>query len=186
MSTLRWGSTWSFLVLLVVVLLGTELRAGATVTGTPTPEQCGQVTDAGSPVASPDARSATPAAGTPVTSGDLAQVLDALSARGITVAAEEVIDQEVLSADQVTRLVLSGGSLAGPAEVQVYAYATAEDRAADAARITPDGNLTTVMISWIAPPHFFCGERVIILYLGDDPAMMAVLTELFGPQFAGQ
>ena len=41
-------------------------------------------------------------------------------------------------------------------------------------------------ISWIAPPHFFRKERVIVLYLGTDAKVLAVLTELLGAQFAGR
>lgn len=39
---------------------------------------------------------------------------------------------------------------------------------------------------WAAPPHFFRKERAFVLFLGDDPAMLDLLTQLLGPQFAGR
>ena len=41
------------------------------------------------------------------------------------------------------------------------------------------------MITWVAPPHFFHRERVVALYTGSDRALLTLLTEALGPQFAG-
>ena len=38
---------------------------------------------------------------------------------------------------------------------------------------------------WMATPHFFKSGKLIVLYLGDDVAVMTLLTGLLGPQFAG-
>ena len=56
---------------------------------------------------------------------------------------------------------------------------------ADAAQIGPDGNPRTTMVTWIAPPHFFRADRLIVLYIGDDPTVVDLLTALLGPPFAG-
>ena len=92
-----------------------------------------------------------------------------------------------------TLLRLSGGDLAAPAEVESYNY---DDRdldtngaaaaQADAAQIQPDGQPKTGSVAWPAPPHFFLKERVLVLYVGSDPTVLARLTDLLGPQFAGQ
>lgn len=90
-------------------------------------------------------------------------------------------------------LLVSGCTLAQPAELQSFWYHTddlhtdglraAED---DAHGIGADGQPTGMAIAWAASPHFFRKERAFALYLGDDPALLALLTELLGPQFAGR
>ena len=90
-------------------------------------------------------------------------------------------------------LRVSGCTLAQPAELQSFWYHTdslhtdglraAEE---DARGINPDGQPSAMAITWPAPPHFFRKERAFVLYLGDDQAMIALLTELLGPQFAGR
>lgn len=41
-------------------------------------------------------------------------------------------------------------------------------------------------VAWAAAPHFFRKERAFVLYLGNDPAIIGLLTKLLGPQFAGR
>lgn len=93
------------------------------------------------------------------------------------------------------RLRLSGGALAQPAELEVYIYGDPVQATADAARVQPDttvrwtepdGNVKTISFAWVAPPHFFQRERFLVIYTGADPAVLALLTNLFGPQFAGR
>ena len=85
---------------------------------------------------------------------------------------------------------LSGGSLPAPAEVQVYEYADEAAAAADAARVSPDGSHfghpPTISVNWAAPPHFHRAGRLIVLYVGSDPAVLRVLEAVLGPQFAGR
>jgi hypothetical protein len=38
---------------------------------------------------------------------------------------------------------------------------------------------------WISAPHFFRGNRLIVLYVGTDAGVIAPLQRLLGPQFAG-
>jgi hypothetical protein len=55
-----------------------------------------------------------------------------------------------------------------------------------AAAVSDDG--TTIagrVIDWPATPHFFREGRIIVLYLGDDPQVLSVLTAFLGPQIAG-
>ena len=182
----RAGAGSLILIIVATLWFGIGGPAGATVHGTPTPASCARAGSEGSPIASPSSEQATPIAESVESPADYAAFLAALAAEAVHVETEEELQQEFFTAEQITRLVLTGGPLAGPAELQVYEYTDAEARAADAAQITPDGNLTTVMITWIAPPHFFCGERIIVLYLGDDPAAIELFTDLLGPQFAGR
>jgi hypothetical protein len=81
---------------------------------------------------------------------------------------------------------LSGGTLAAPADVQLFEYGTAEAAATDAHQIRADGSGNpTMIIDWIAPPHFFVKGRVLAIYLGNDRAVVNLLGSLLGPQFAG-
>lgn len=72
-----------------------------------------------------------------------------------------------------------------PAEIQVFEYGDSESAAADAAEIGPDGNPSTTMISWLATPHFYRSDHLIVLYVGDDQAVVDLLSTLLGPPFAG-
>ena len=171
-------------VLLAIASIGSSGQRGAAQSASPSPSGC-----AGGPGGTPVAASpsaATPGAPATTSPGDAAGLLAALEERGLRIETDEPVQEAFFNAEQVRRLVVSGGSLSGPAELQVFEYADPATRAEDASQVTPDGNLQTVMIEWIAPPHFFCGERLIVIYLGDDPAAIGLLTELFGPQFAGR
>jgi hypothetical protein len=39
---------------------------------------------------------------------------------------------------------------------------------------------------WIAPPHFFKSGRLIVLYIGEAPAVLEALADTLGPQFPGK
>ncbi len=94
-----------------------------------------------------------------------------------------------------SRLRLSGGILAAPAELTVYRYTDAVIAAEDAGRVQPDttikwtepdGNVRTISYAWVAPPHFFLRDTTLVLYTGNDNAVLTVLTDILGPQFAGR
>ncbi len=70
--------------------------------------------------------------------------------------------------------------------IRFYVFDTAE--ATDHARslISPDGEwIAGEKIEWYAPTHFFLGDHMIIHYVGTSPAIRSLLTQRFGPQFAG-
>ena len=71
-------------------------------------------------------------------------------------------------------------------EVSVYVYPTAEDRAAVAARIDPKdpSNLGTAIVEWAGDPRFWQGDRLIVLYLGSDPAVEGGISSILGQPFA--
>lgn len=73
------------------------------------------------------------------------------------------------------------------ADVQVFEYESAEAMEADAAQVSTDGgSVGTSMVTWIAPPHFFKSGRVLVLYIGEDTALLDLLRSLLGEQFAGK
>ncbi len=140
--------------------------------------------------ASPSPHIATPAA--PVEQSAFAEQL---RGKGFTVERVAEAWQPFLRTYGAT-LRLSGGGLAQPAEqLQAYVYDDPALAAADAQRVQPDtsarwtepdGRETTATFVWVAPPHFFQEGRVFVLYAGTDQTVLAILTELLGPQFAGR
>jgi hypothetical protein len=109
--------------------------------------------------------------------------MEALPGSGVTVQFAEILPQSSTPYFSVpaARLLVNGAS------VQVYEYATVSDADADAARISKDGgSIATTLIHWISTPHFFRGNRIIVLYVGTDAELLRALQGLLGPQFAGR
>jgi hypothetical protein len=114
---------------------------------------------------------------------DETSLLAALRQRGLAVEATGAVQQPFLHAPG-TVYRIRGGTLPLPAEIQSYAYADSAVAAEDAAQIGPDGQPRTVQVDWVAPPHFFRRDRVLVIYAGKDEAVLSLLTEVLGPQFA--
>jgi hypothetical protein len=73
------------------------------------------------------------------------------------------------------------------ADVQVFEYESVKALQADADQVAPDGgSIGTTMITWVASPHFFRSGRVLVLYVGDDGAVLERLQDVLGEQFAGR
>ncbi len=72
-------------------------------------------------------------------------------------------------------------------QVQVFQYASAKAAARDAKAVDEQGSAVgTSMPMWIAPPHFYKSDRLIVLYLGQSSSVMRALEGALGPQFAGK
>lgn len=177
-------------LLLVLIVIGAPV-AGEQPVATP---EAACPTPAGSPEAAqatPEQQEpATPTTGTPDSAVseqivDTASLVDALESCGLDVQSTRDVEQPFLQPESGTGLRISGGKLSQPADVQVFEYADEARATADAAQIGPDGNPSTMMILWIEPPHFFRGEQIIVLYIGEDQAVIDVLTSVLGPPFAG-
>lgn len=111
---------------------------------------------------------------------DQASFLAALQAAGATAETGDAITQDFFSVEgQVVRV--------NGAELQIFEYADAAAMEADASQVAPDGgSIGTSMVTWIDPPHFYKAGRIIVLYLGNDQAILDLLDKVLGPQFAGQ
>ena len=117
---------------------------------------------------------------------DQVSLIDALR-KSATVDITGSIGQPFLHPDSGTTVKLSRGTLAAPADVQLFEYASAAAAGADAHQIRADGSGTaTTQISWVAPPHFFLKGRVLAIYTGSDSAVISLLSSVLGPQFAGK
>lgn len=71
-------------------------------------------------------------------------------------------------------------------EVQAFEYLNATVADSEAELVSPDGaSAGTSIITWVATPHFYKEERLIVLYVGDNEALINILETILGPQFAG-
>lgn len=126
----------------------------------------------------------TPGPGAPTSHGgpaaDYVSLIDNLRAAGATVEPAGDVEQPFFAVPG--RLIRVNGG-----DVQVFEYADMAADDADLARIGPDGSIIgTVSILWVAPPHLYRAERLIVLYVGSDPAVTGALEAVLGPQIAGQ
>ncbi|MFC1958733.1 hypothetical protein ACFLV6_02325 [Chloroflexota bacterium] len=72
-------------------------------------------------------------------------------------------------------------------EVQLFEYSSQSEAEAEAALVSPDGSaIGTSMPFWMAPPHFYKAGRIIVLYVGENPAVTKALETVLGTQFAGK
>ena len=117
---------------------------------------------------------------------------DTLRAKGYIVDIVDSVEQPFLRGIG-TLLRVSGGNLSQPIELQSFNYQQEDVKMdplqaaeQDAEQIEPSGQPHTMRIEWLAPPHFYHKERVIVLYLGSDAQTLALLKELLGPPFAGK
>ena len=106
-------------------------------------------------------------------------LVENLRAAGITVDVGDSIEQPFLKAPGVI-LRLSGGGLAQPADIQSYNYDNEQDARRDVDGIDPGVQSRTTQITWIATPHLYGKERVLVLYVGDDPAVLELLSGQLG------
>lgn len=109
-----------------------------------------------------------------------ATLVDRLRAEGATVTPNGTVQQPFFSVRG--RILRVDGE-----DVQVFEYATTLSAAFQAAQVAPDGTAVgkAVHIGWIATPHFYKQGRLIVIYIGDNPALTRLLTKVLGPQFAG-
>lgn len=114
---------------------------------------------------------------------DHVSFVDNLRARGLTVTPVDSVVQPFLTGDG-TVLAVSGAGIR-PTQLQSFQYESAQAAAADAATITPECNPRHSVVSWLGPPHFYRAGRVLVIYVGSDPAVTGLLTDLLGPQFCG-
>jgi hypothetical protein len=117
---------------------------------------------------------------------DQVSLIDALR-KSVTVDISGTVSQPFLNPQSGTSIRISGGTVTTPADLQLFEYGSASAATNDSKRISSDGSGTaTTKISWVAPPHFFLKGRVMVLYVGSDPAVVSLLNGVLGAQFAGR
>lgn len=98
----------------------------------------------------------------------------------------EHVEPEILRGERYI-ITLSGAS---EASITVYQYANKTSAKDDVLCIDKDGTTIsfpdqTNYVTWKSIPHFFYQDNAIIQYVGTDEAILTILKELFGEQFAG-
>lgn len=160
-----------------VVAIGAVLLLGSAVAG------CAQPAPAGPLHGVVSATTRATSHGGPV--DDQVSLVDNLRQRTVTVEIGGAAEQPFLSV-KGTQLRLSGDGLASPVTIESYEYDTATAATQDAEQIDPNGDPKTSKIAWIAPPHFYRAQRLIVLYVGADAATLQLLAGVLGRPFAGR
>jgi hypothetical protein len=71
--------------------------------------------------------------------------------------------------------------------VQVFEYASPKVAEREAKSVSSSGSSAgTSMPLWVAPPHFYKNGILIVLYVGENSAVIKALERILGPQFAGK
>jgi len=134
---------------------------------------CGSTKPPASEQASPTASQRTQVA-------DYASLLGSLRAKGAKVEAAGEVSQPFFSVPGKV-LKVNGG------DVQVFEYADAHASEAQASLVSADGSeVGRSKVGWVGPPHFFRRDKIIALYIGDDPTTIKALSDVLGTQFAGK
>lgn len=122
--------------------------------------------------------------------GDLtySSLVERLRAQGATVHEDGRGSQPFLTGTD-RHLTVDG------ADVDVFEYPTPAGASLDSTRISSDGSTISsglgpfgggaTAVDFIAPPHWYHAGRVIVLYVGQDWNLLALLHAILGTQFAG-
>lgn len=79
------------------------------------------------------------------------------------------------------RLLVNGQS------VHVFEYPDSDSASSDAARVAPSGTpIGATQITWVDPPRFYLRGRLMVLYVGRDEDVSAILETVLGQAFAGR
>ena len=106
-------------------------------------------------------------------------LVDNLRATGATVESAGEITQPFFSVNG--RVIAVNDD-----DVQVFEYADATTAEAEAALVSPDGSSVGIsMVNWVATPHFYRTEKLIVLYTGNSETVTAALKSVLGQLFAG-
>ncbi len=109
---------------------------------------------------------------------DLASLVEALRGAGAEVQLGPETMQRFMPVP--ARLVAVDGEA-----VQVFELPDEESARVLAARIAPDASsVGRATVAWSGPAHFFRAGRTIVLYVGEDPAVVARLASVLGDPIA--
>ncbi len=71
-------------------------------------------------------------------------------------------------------------------QIQVFEFSDSSAARSQSETISADGlSIDQTVIQWIKPPHFFSKGKIIVLYVGSDPAFIRQLEKAMGGQIAG-
>jgi len=108
----------------------------------------------------------------------LAEFTDALRRTAQSVEIAGPVDQPFFSVPG--QVIVVNGE-----DVQVFEYPDSATAAAEAAQISPDASsVGTSMMSWVATPHFYTKDRLVLLYVGENEPITGALTGILGEPIA--
>jgi hypothetical protein len=111
---------------------------------------------------------------------DYRSLVDALRQSATVIETSEPVSQSFFKVPG--RIVRVEGE-----DVQTFQYGDASAAEADARQVSADGGqIGTISILWVAPPHFHRRGRMIALYVGSSKRVLAAVRAAIGPQFAGR
>jgi hypothetical protein len=72
----------------------------------------------------------------------------------------------------------------------IYEFSSEEDAIKAASYISPSGSSIrkpkqSIFISWSGLPHYYCGGKLIVLYVGRSPKILYDMRNIMGKQTAG-
>lgn len=71
-------------------------------------------------------------------------------------------------------------------DLQIYELGTTAEAETAVATVSADGmTIGTTKMHWLAPPHFFRRDRLVVNYLGTSAKILGELERILGPQVAG-
>lgn len=111
---------------------------------------------------------------------DQVSLIDTLRKTFPAIFPADTINQPFMSVPG-TNLKLDGEAIP---TVQVYEYQDEAAAKKDASKIQPNGEIAGFQIGWIAQPHFYQIGRIIVIYVGTDPAILFALESALGKPFA--
>lgn len=108
----------------------------------------------------------------------LAEFTDALQLADQSVEFAGSVDQPFFSVPG--HIIVVNGE-----DVQVFEYPDSAAVEAEAAQISPDASsVGTSMMSWVATPHFYTKDRLIVLYVGENESVTSALIDVLGEPIA--
>jgi hypothetical protein len=106
-------------------------------------------------------------------------LIEDLKSTGASVETGESISQSFFT-PQGQVIKLNGENL------QMFEYSSEEEAIKEGMHVSANGSsVGTTMITWIDTPHFYQSRKIIVLYVGNNPEVIELLSEVLGPQFAG-
>ena len=108
----------------------------------------------------------------------------ALRAQGATASLGEMVVRALPCVSVDARIVFVNDGMAN-----AFEYPTAAAADGDAAKISPDGSSVSgdgcaAQVTWIAPPHFYKRDHLIVVYAGTADSVLRPLEAVLGKPFA--
>lgn len=101
-----------------------------------------------------------------------------LEAAGLEIEQDEVL-LDSFFADTTARFLLVNEAM-----IQTFEFADADAAEAGAETVNATGTIIgTATIDWVERPHFYRQGKLIVLYAGDDEAILSALQEALGEPF---